>query len=107
MINDEHVISPILCTLQFREPLEYEAYPDQYEYYIPKIYNQDLLVQLLVSEDVKNDNAMWITLYDEEDNHVPLNKRVHFSSPIYYYILILLPFILKNQIHYLLILLLF
>lgn len=88
MINDEHVISPILCTLQFREPLEYEAYPDQYEYYIPKIYNQDLLVQLLVSEDVKNDNAMWITLYDEEDNQLltknftitALNDEVFYAN---------------------------
>ncbi len=79
MINDDHIISSFLCTLQFREPLEYDAYPDQYNYYIPKIYNQDLLVQLLVSEEVKNANAMWITLYDEEDNQL-LTKAFTIST---------------------------
>ena len=79
MINDDHIISSFLCTLQFREPLEYDAYPDQYNYYTPKIYNQDLLVQLLVSEEVKNANAMWITLYDEEDNQL-LTKAFTIST---------------------------
>ena len=47
MINDTYIQAPELCTLQFREPREHLLYPEQVNEYCPKIWNQELRIQVL------------------------------------------------------------
>jgi hypothetical protein len=65
MINETYIKVADLCTLQFREPLEYEMYPEQTEMYIPKITEQELKVQVLVSEAIHTANALSLRAYKE------------------------------------------
>ena len=53
MIDDNNIQVADLCTLQFREPLEYEMYPEQVDMYCAKIANQELKVQVLVDSSLE------------------------------------------------------
>ena len=71
-----------LCTLQFVEPIETELYPEQYDYYAPKITNQELKVQVLISAALyafTGENVLWIRAYTES-GMVKLQKAMTVAT---------------------------
>lgn len=66
MIVDEHIQVADLCTLQFREPLEYELYPEQADLYIPKITTQELKVQVLTTEAIDTADKLYLVMYTDK-----------------------------------------
>jgi len=87
MINENYIKVADLCTLQFREPLEYGMYPEQTEMYIPKITEQELKVQVLVAPSVVVNGNLYIQII-KENGVVVLEKTFAISTLLlgtYYY----------------------
>ena len=82
MINSDKIQVAKLCTLQFAEPIELDMYPEQYDYYIPKIWNQFLKVQVFISEDLYESNNLWLRAYDENGVIVYFSKFEVFETAV-------------------------
>lgn len=66
MIDDNNIQVADLCVLQFREPLEYEMYPEQVDMYCPKIWNQELKVQVLTNQTIDTADNLYLVIYNDK-----------------------------------------
>ena len=80
MIHDEDSIQVAsLCPIQFREPKELDLYPDQYDYFIPKIWNSMVRIQVYFSQYVAI-NDMPLLLLKNESGRVFAEKTFTVSE---------------------------
>jgi len=85
MIDDTNIQVAELCTLQFREPRDYQMYPEQVERYCPKIVDQELKVQVLISSALHSADNLYLRIYNENDVKITEKKFTVATLGTYYY----------------------
>ena len=88
MINEEYIKVASLSPIQFREPVELDQYPEQHDYYIPKIgATADLVMQFLGDVSIFNHTVI-LTIVNDKGYRLVANEltfeETGAGSGIYY-----------------------